>query len=162
MNEHLNNRSVNLQLRPSPTIYQYRTRRQRQRYAENEMANANRRSAYTEYIKPNTKDKTQRQKVPDDEDIDIAKRVKDDKPKYDRKRDTKIESQLKDKKAKRLALEKAKRIRIQKDMKDIEAKRFATEKAQIEVLIEKHRPCTPKTPDEVNTLGTGKNANTDG
>ena len=86
MNEHLNNRSVNLQLRPSPTIYQYRTRRQRQRYAENEMANVNRHSAHTEYIKPNTKDKTQRQKVPDDEDIDIAKRVKDDKPKYDRKR----------------------------------------------------------------------------
>ena len=36
------------------------------------------------------------------------------------------------------------------------------EKAQIEALIEKHRPCTPKTPDEVNTMGTGKNANTDG
>ena len=36
------------------------------------------------------------------------------------------------------------------------------EKAQIEALIEKHRPCTPKTPDEVNTMGTGKNANIDG
>ena len=36
------------------------------------------------------------------------------------------------------------------------------EKAQIEALIEKHRPRTPKTPDEVNTMGTGKNANTDG
>ena len=36
------------------------------------------------------------------------------------------------------------------------------EKAQIEALIEKHRPCTPKTPDEVNTPGTGKNTNTDG
>ena len=47
-------------------------------------------------------------------------------------------------------------------MKDKEAKRIATEKAQIEALIEKHRPCTLKTPDEVNTLGTGKNANTDG
>ena len=33
------------------------------------------------------------------------------------------------------------------------------EKAQIEALIEKHRLCTPKTPDEVNTMGTGKNAN---
>ena len=72
------------------------------------MANANRCSAHTEYVKPNTKVKTQRQKVPDDEDIDMAKIVKDDKPKYDRKRDTKIESQLKDKEAKRLALEKAK------------------------------------------------------
>ena len=47
-------------------------------------------------------------------------------------------------------------------MKDKEAKRLASEKAQIEALIEKHRPCTPKTPDEVNTSGTGKNANTDG
>ena len=47
-------------------------------------------------------------------------------------------------------------------MKEKEAKRFASEKAKIEALIEKHRPCTPKTPDEVNILGTGKNANTDG
>ena len=109
-----------------------------------------------------TKVKTQRQKVPDDEDIDIAKIVKDDKPKYDRKRDTKIESQLKDKDAKRLVLEKANRIQIEKDMKEKEAKRMASEKAEIEALVEKHRPHTPKTPDEVNTSGTGKNANTDG
>ena len=47
-------------------------------------------------------------------------------------------------------------------MKDKEAKRFALEKAQIEALIEKHRPHTPKIPDEVNTSGTGKNANIDG
>ena len=47
-------------------------------------------------------------------------------------------------------------------MKEKEAKRFASEKAKIEALIEKHRPRTPKTPDEVNILGTGKNANTDG
>ena len=32
------------------------------------------------------------------------------------------------------------------------------EKAQIEALIEKHRRCTLKTPDEVNKSGTGKNA----
>ena len=38
------------------------------------------------------------------------------------------------------------------------AKRFTLEKTKIEALIEKHRPCTPKTPDEVNTSGTGKNA----
>ena len=31
------------------------------------------------------------------------------------------------------------------------------EKAKIEALIEKHRLCTPKTPDKVNKLGTGKN-----
>ena len=47
-------------------------------------------------------------------------------------------------------------------MKDKEAKRFTLEKAKIEALIEKHRPCTPKTPDEVSTSGTGKNAKVDG
>ena len=47
-------------------------------------------------------------------------------------------------------------------MKEKEEKRFATEKAQIEALIEKHRPRTPKTPDKVNTSGTGKNAKVDG
>ena len=47
-------------------------------------------------------------------------------------------------------------------MKDKEANRFAIEKAQIEVLIEKHRPHTPKMPDEVSKLGTGKNAKVDG
>ena len=47
-------------------------------------------------------------------------------------------------------------------MKDKEAKRFTLEKAKIEALIEKHRPHTPKTLDEVNTLGTGKNAKIDG
>ena len=36
------------------------------------------------------------------------------------------------------------------------------EKAQIEALIEKYRPSTPKTPDEVNTMGMGKNTNTNG
>ena len=48
-----------------------------------------------------------------------------------------------------------------KDMKDTEAKRLALEKAQIEALIVKHKPHTPKTPGEVNTSGTGKNANID-
>ena len=47
-------------------------------------------------------------------------------------------------------------------MKDKEAKRLALEKTQIEALIEKYRPHTLKTPDEVNTMGTGKNANIDG
>ena len=40
------------------------------------MTHANRHSAHIEYKKPNTKVKTQRQKVPDDEDIDMAKIVK--------------------------------------------------------------------------------------
>ena len=47
-------------------------------------------------------------------------------------------------------------------MKDKEAKSFAIEKAQIEALIEKHRPHTLKTPDEVSRSGTGKNAKADG
>ena len=143
-------------------IIAYRMRGQKQRHDENEWANTNKRSTLKDYTKPNTKVKIQRQKVPDDKDIDIDKIVKGDKPKDDRKTATKIEKQYREKEAKRLALEKAKRIQIQKDMKDKEAKRFALEKAQTEALIEKHRPCTPKTPDEVNTLGTGKNANIDG
>ena len=146
----------------STNIMHYRTRGQKQRHEENEMAYANRCPAQIEYIKPNTKVKMQRQKVPDDEDIDIAKIVKDDKPRHDRKRDTETERQLKEKEDKRLALEKAKQLQIEKDMKEKEAKRLALEKAQIEALIEKYRPCTPKTPDEVNTSGTGKNANING
>ena len=55
-------------------------------------------------------------------------------------------------------LEKAKRIQGQNDSKDIEAKRHMIEKAKIEAIIEKHRLRTPKTPDEVNKSGTGKNA----
>ena len=47
-------------------------------------------------------------------------------------------------------------------MKDKEANRFAIEKAQIEALIEKHRPRTLKTPDKVSRSGTGKNATVDG
>ena len=47
-------------------------------------------------------------------------------------------------------------------MKDKEANRFAIEKAQIEALIEKHRPGTLKTPDEVSGLGTDRNAKADG
>ena len=113
-------------------------------------------------MKPNTKVKIQRQKVLDDEDIDIDKIVKGDKPKDDRNSAAKIEKQYKEKEAKRLVLEKAKRIQMQKDMKDKKAIRFAIEKAQIEALIEKHRPRTLKTPDEVSTSGTGKNAKVDG
>ena len=139
-------------------IILYRMRGQKQRYDENERANTNRCSALKDYTKPNTKVKIQRQKVPDEEDIDIDKIVKGEKPKDDRKSATKIEKQYRKKEAKRLALEKAKRIQIQKDMKDKEAKRFAIEKAHIEA----HRPRTPKTPDEVITSGSGKNANIDG
>ena len=90
-------------------IIPYRTRGQKQRHDENERENVNRCSALKDYTKPNTKAKIQRQKVPDDEDIDIDKIVKCDKPIDDRKSATKIEKQSKEKEAKRLALEKAKK-----------------------------------------------------
>ena len=47
-------------------------------------------------------------------------------------------------------------------MKDKEAKRLALEKAQIKALIKKHKPRTPKTPDKVKTLGTGTNVDING
>ena len=81
-------------------IIPYRTRGQKQRHDENERAKANRHSALKDYAKPNTKVKTQRQKVPDDEDIDIDKIVKGDKPKDDRKSATEIERQSREKEAK--------------------------------------------------------------
>ena len=73
----------------------YRTRGQK--HDENEKANTNRRLALKDYKKPNTKAKIQRQKVPDDEDIDIDKIVKGEKPKEDRKSATKIEKQYRKK-----------------------------------------------------------------
>ena len=42
----------------STNIIQYRTRGQKQRHEENEMAYANRHSAHIEYIEPNAKVKT--------------------------------------------------------------------------------------------------------
>ena len=100
----------------------------------------------------------QRQKVPDDEDIDINKIAQGDRPKDDRNKADITAKQYREKEAKRLVLEKAKRIQGQNDSKDIEAKRHMIEKAKIEALIEKHRLHTPKTPDEVKKSGTGKNA----
>ena len=169
----------------STNIIQYRTRGQKQRQKASKAEYTKRRLANIEYIKPNTELRKQRQKVPDDKDIDMDKIVKDDTPRYAIKRDLKevlhdrkiateterqlkenrklqAEKDIKEKEAKRLALEKAKRLQAEKDIKEKEAKRLALEKAQIEALINKHKPHTLKTPDEVNTLGTGKNANIDG
>ena len=142
-------------------IIVYRTRGQKQRHDENERANTNRCSALKEYIKPNTKVKIQRQKVSDDEDIDIAKIVRGDKPEDDRNSATKTEKQYKER-GQKTSARKGQKNTNAKNMKDKEAKRFAIEKAQIEALIEKHRPRTPKTSDEVSRLGTGKNAKVDG
>ena len=59
----------------SSNIIVHRTQGQKQRYEINERANTNRRLALNEDRKPNMNVKTQRQKVPDDEDIDISKIV---------------------------------------------------------------------------------------
>ena len=59
----------------STNIIAYRTQGQKHRHDENERANTDRCLALKEYIKPNTKAKIQRQKVSDDEDIDIDKIV---------------------------------------------------------------------------------------
>ena len=67
----------------SANIIAYKMRGQKQRYEVNERANTNRHSALKEYIKPNINVKIRRQKVPDDEDTDINKIVRGDKPKDD-------------------------------------------------------------------------------
>ena len=140
----------------SSNIIVHRTRGQKQRYKINTRANTNRCLAPKEGMKLNTNIKMQIQKVPDDEDIDINKIAQADRPKDDRNNAYITAKQDKEKEARRL--EQAKRIQGQNDSKDIEAKRHMIEKAKIEALIEKNRPHTPKAPDEVNKMGTGKNA----
>ena len=142
----------------SSNIIAHRTWGQKQRYEINTRANTSRCLALKEGTKLNTNIRMQRQKVPDNEDIDINKISRGDRPKNDRNNADITAKQYKEKGAKRLVLEKAKRIQGQNDTKDIEAKRYTTEKANIEALIEKHRPHTLKTPDEVCKSGTGKNA----
>ena len=68
----------------SSNIIAHRTRGQKQRYEINERANTNRRLALKEDRRPKANVKTQRQKVPHDEDIDINKIVRGDRPKDDR------------------------------------------------------------------------------
>ena len=134
----------------SSNIIAHRMRGQKQRYKIKTRANTNRRLALKDDKKPNMNVRTHRQKVPDDEDIDINKIVRGDRPKDDRNSANITAKQYKEKEAKRLVLEKAKRIQEQNDTKHIEAKRYMIEKAKIEALIEKHRPCTPKTPDKAS------------
>ena len=75
-----------------------------------------------------------------------------------RKVATEIERQLKENR--RLQAEKSRQLQMEKDIKEKEAKRHALEKAKIAALIDKHRSRTPNTPDEVNKSGTGINADT--
>ena len=141
----------------SSNIMVHRTRGQKQRHEIDIRPHTNRRLALKESTKPNVNIKMKGQKVPDDENIDIYKIAQGKRPKENRNKADITAKQHKDIEAKRLALEKAKRIQGQNDSKNIEAKRHMIEKAQIEALIEKHRLHTPKTPDKVNKLGTGKN-----
>ena len=150
-------------------IIQYRTRGQKQRQKAAEAEFTNRHLANIESIRPNTRARKQRQKVPDDEEIDMDKIAKDDTPRHAIKRDlkdilharkvaTEIKRQLKENR--RLQAEKTRQLQMEKDIKEKEAKRCTLEKAKIAALIDKHRSRTPKTPDEVNKLGTGNNADT--
>ena len=150
-------------------IIQYKTRGQKQRQKVAEAEFTNRHLANIESIRPNTRARKQRQKVPDDEEIDMDKIAKDDTPRHAIKRDlkdvlharkvaTEIERQLKENR--RLQVEKARQLQMEKDIKEKEAKRCTLEKAKIAALIDKHRSRTSNTPDEVNKLGTGINADT--
>ena len=64
----------------STNIIQYRTRGQKKRQEARKVEYANRHLANLKYIKPNTELRKQRQKVPDNEDINMDKIVKDDTP----------------------------------------------------------------------------------
>ena len=139
----------------SSNIIAHRTRGQKQRYEIDIRAHTSKRLAHKE----STKNINMiGQNVPDDENIDINKKAQGNRPKGGRNTADTTAKQHKDKEAKRLVPEKVKRIQGQNDSKNIEAKRHMIEKAKIETLIEKHRLRTPKTPDKVNKLGTGKNA----
>ena len=145
-----------LDLASSNTIA-HRMQWQKQRYETDTRAHTNKRLAQKESTKPNTNIDRKGQKVPDDKNIDINKIAQGDRPKGGRNMADTTAKQDKDKEAKRLVPEKVKRIQGQNDSKNTEARGHMIEKAKIEALIEKHRLCTPKTPDEVNKLGTGKN-----
>ena len=90
-----------------------------------------------ESIMPNTRARKQRQKVPDNEEIDMDKIAKDDTPRYAIKRDlkdvlhatkvaTEIERQLKENR--RLQAEKARQLKLEKDIK--ESQKMHTRKGQ--------------------------------
>ena len=90
----------------SSNIIAHRMQGQKQRYEINTRANTSRRLALKEGMKLNTNIRTRRQKVPDDEDIDINKIAQGDRPKDDRNNADITAKQYKEKEAKRLALEK--------------------------------------------------------
>ena len=94
----------------SSNIIVHRMRGQKQRHEIDIRAHTNRHLALKEGMKPNAKIKMQRQKVPDDEDIDINEIVQGNRPKEDRNEAHITAKQYNKKEAKRLALEMVKRI----------------------------------------------------
>ena len=84
----------------SSNIIAHRTRGQKQRYEIDTRAHTNRCLALKEGMKPNTNIKMQRQKVPDDEDIDINKIAQGDRPKDDRNKADITAKQYNEKEAK--------------------------------------------------------------
>ena len=94
----------------SSNIIVHRMRGQKQRHEIDIRAHTNRHSALKEGMKLDAKIKMRRQKVPDDEDIDINKIVQGDRPKEDRNEAHITAKQYNKKEAKRLALEKVRRI----------------------------------------------------
>ena len=120
-------------------IRQYRIRGQKQRQKAAKAELANRHLANIESIRPNTRARKQRQKVPDDEEIDMVKIAKDDTPRYAIKRDlkdvlharkvaTEIERQLKENR--RLQAEKARQLRMEKRYKRERSQKMCTRKGK--------------------------------
>ena len=85
-------------------------RGQKQGYDKNTRENTSRRLALKDDTKPNTNVKTQRPKVPEDEDIYINKIVQVSSPIDYRNSANITAKQYKEKEAKQLALDKAKTI----------------------------------------------------
>ena len=110
--------------------------KQRQKAAEAE--SANRDVTNIESRKPNTRARKQRQKVPDDEEIDMDKIVEDDMPRHAIKQDfmkdvlharkVATETEKQSKENRRLQAEKTRQLQIEKDTKEKEAKRHKLEK----------------------------------
>ena len=89
----------------SSNIIAYRMRGQKQRYETDIRAHTNKHLAFKESTKPNENMNMKRQKVPDDEDIDINKIVQDDRPRGGIYTANITSKQQKDKEAERLVPE---------------------------------------------------------
>ena len=114
----------------SSNIIVHRMRGQKQRYETDIRVYTRKRLASKESTKPKANINIKGQKVPDDEDIHINKIAQGDRPKGGRNTANTTAKQHKDKEAKRLVPEKAKRIQGQNDSKNTEAKKTYDRKGQ--------------------------------